>query len=282
MDTTYAHSGAPAGQRPGSEAHAAIANSPGLCAADIGALHELRSETRAIAKGAHVRLRGEGLESAVLVLSGMLFRYALTRNGARQVVALYFPGDWASVEAFLGTPLEGAIAAVTRTSARLIPCGEIRRVLDKAPRILRLLTIETLFQSGIQFAWLTRNSILPAVASLAHFLCEVVIRSGAAGSGGTAFCPFPFTQQMIADSLGLTSIHVNRTLRVLRERHLADVTQGMLRVSDLRDLAAVAEFDPHYLELRSTSPSDRAGNRDFLTVVMDRPFERSSSSGMSI
>jgi CRP-like cAMP-binding protein len=210
-------------------------------------------------------------------LTGLLFRYSQARNGSRQVVALYFPGDWASLEAFLGAPLTGEIAALTPTKVRLIPRGEIRRLLDENPRILRLLTIEMLFQTGVQSAWLTRNGIMPAIASLAHLLCEVVTRSGTvATSDGAAFCPFPFTQQMIAEMLGLTSVHVNRTLRVLRERRLADVTRAMLRVDNIRDLAAVAEFDPHYLQLRSTLPSDVAGNEDLLTVVMDRPFERRS------
>ena len=241
LDTSHADSLAPS-----------IPESAALGPAPIGALHELTGETCAIAKGARLRLPGKDPKSAVLVLSGLLFRYAQRRDGSRQIVALYFPGDWASLEAFLGTPFEGEIAAVTRTKARLIPCDEIRQLLYTSPRILRSLTIEALFQSGVQSAWLTRNSIMPAIASLAHFLCEVVIRSGA-GSGGSAYCPFPFTQAMIAEALGLTAVHVNRTMRVLRERRLADVARGILQVNDLQDLAAVAEFDPHYLELRSPS-----------------------------
>ena len=274
MDTRAAHRQAPATRLQGL-AHGPIAGPLGLCRADLGALHDLRGESRQIPKGAHVRLRGREPEFAVLVLSGLLFRYIQKRDGRRQVVALYFPGDWATLEALVGTPLEGQIAALVRTKARFIPRGEIRQLLDRSPRILRLLTIEALFQTGVQSAWLTRNSIMPAIASLAHFLCEVVIRSGAPGLDGTACCPFPFSQRMVGETLGLTPVHVNRTFRVLRERGLADVTRGILRVNNGRELAALAEFDPHYLELRSTWPSDRAGNSDFLTVVMERPFERS-------
>ena len=258
MDTRAAHRQAPATRLQGL-AHGPIAGPLGLCRADLGALHDLRGESRQIPKGAHVRLRGREPEFAVLVLSGLLFRYIQKRDGRRQVVALYFPGDWATLEALVGTPLEGQIAALVRTKARFIPRGEIRQLLDRSPRILRLLTIETLFQTGVQSAWLTRNSIMPAIASLAHFLCEVVIRSGAPGLDGTACCPFPFSQQMVGETLGLTPVHVNRTFRVLRERGLADVTRGILRVNNGRELAALAEFDPHYLELRSTWPSDPAG-----------------------
>jgi CRP-like cAMP-binding protein len=246
----------------------------GLCRADLGALHDLRSETREIARGANLQLQRDP-EFAVLVLSGLLFRYTQMRNGSRQIVALYFPGDWATVEAFLGIPLEGKIAALVRTTARLIPRGGVRQLFDRSPRILRLLTIESLFQTGVQSVWLVRNSIMPAIASLAHFLCEVVIRSGTTSSEGTACCPFPFSQQVIGETLGLTTVHVNRTFRLLRERGLAEVARGILRVNNRRELAAVAGFDSRYLKLRSTFSADPAGNTDFLTVVMERPFERS-------
>lgn len=275
VDTHDAPPQAPTGTRPRSQANGPIASRLGLCPADLGALHELRGQTRTIAKGAHVRLRGREAEFAVLVLRGLLFRYTQMRNGSRQLVALYYPGDWATVEAFLGTPVEGEIAALVPTKARFIPSGEVRQLLDKSPRILQLLTIESLFQTGVQSTWLTRNSIMPAIASLAHFLCEVVDRSETAGPDGTACCPFPFSQQIVGETLGLTPVHVNRTFRELRERGLAEVTRGVLHVDNRSELAAVAEFDPQYLKLRSKSQSDHAGNRDFLTVVMDRPFERS-------
>jgi CRP-like cAMP-binding protein len=270
---TFAHPQAPAATRPQSEVHGPVASPLGLCPADLGALHALSGETRTIAKGAH--LQGKDPESAVLVLSGLLCRYTRARNGARQVVALYFPGDWATVEAFLGTAVGGQIAALERTKARLVPRGDIRQLVERSPRILRLVTIETLFQSGVQAAWLTRNSIMPAIASLAHFLCEVLFRSGASSPDRTACCPFPFSQQLVGEMLGLTPIHVNRTFRALREGGLAEVTRGILRVNDRHELATLGEFDPNYLGLRSAWASDPAGNSDFLTIVMARPFERS-------
>ena len=186
----------------------------------------------------------------MLVLRGLLFRYTQMRNGSRQVVALYYPDDWATMEAILGTIVQGEIAALVPTKVRLIPPGEIHQLIDKCPCILQLLTIETMFQTGVQSIWLTRNSIMPAIASLAHFLCEVVIRSKTTCTDGMACCPFPFSQQIIGETLGLTSIHVNRTFRELRERGVAQVTRGVLYINNRRELAAIGEFDPHYLSLR--------------------------------
>ena len=114
MDTRAAHRQAPATRLQGL-ADGPIASRLGLYRADLGALHDLAGESRQIPKGAHVRLRGREPEFAVLVLSGLLFRYIQKRDGRRQVVALYFPGDWATLEALVATPLEGQIAALVRT-----------------------------------------------------------------------------------------------------------------------------------------------------------------------
>jgi hypothetical protein len=55
---------------------------------------------------------------------------------------------------------------------------------------------------------------------------------------------------MLGEALGLTAVHVNRTLQVLRETGLADLKGGRLFVNDFAGLARVGQFDPHYLHLR--------------------------------
>ena len=74
-----------------------------------------------------------------------------------------------------------------------------------------------------------------------NFLCEVAFRSGVSSTDGPASCPFPFTQPMIAETLGLTPVHVNRTFRVLRERGLADVTRGSIDEPALQETAGEDE-----------------------------------------
>jgi CRP-like cAMP-binding protein len=77
------------------------------------------------------------------------------------------------------------------------------------------------------------------------------VRSTAAGLVDQNSCEMPLTQEMLADALGLTGVHVNRTLQSLRETGLVDHKSGRLYVHDLRKLANFGDFDPQYLHLRN-------------------------------
>jgi DNA-binding IclR family transcriptional regulator len=69
----------------------------------------------------------------------------------------------------------------------------------------------------------------------------------------------PTTQETLAHALGLTAVHVNRTLKSLRESGLVDLKNGRLYIDQFEQLAELAEFDPHYLHLRHgrSSPLQR-------------------------
>ena len=89
-----------------------------------------------------------------------------------------------------------------------------------------------------------------AVSKLAHFLCELVIRLRIAGCAETDSTDFPLTQDEIAECLGLTPVHVNRTLQEIRRRELIRLENKRLTILDLPGLMRLAEFDPMYLYLR--------------------------------
>jgi CRP-like cAMP-binding protein len=59
---------------------------------------------------------------------------------------------------------------------------------------------------------------------------------------------FPLTQRDLADTLGLSPVHVNRTLQVLRSRGLIELTRSRLTILDKEGLYEIAEFDPQYLD----------------------------------
>jgi CRP-like cAMP-binding protein len=61
----------------------------------------------------------------------------------------------------------------------------------------------------------------------------------------------PVTQEMLADALGLTGVHVNRTLHTLRDTGMVEHKNGRLLVHDFRRLAAYADFERTYLHIRS-------------------------------
>src|SRR5918995_1478510 len=103
---------------------------------------------------------------------------------------------------------------------------------------------QTLVQGAIFREWLVRNSNMPAPQSLAHLFCEMFTRAEAAGLVHENSCALPLTQEFVADALGLTAVHTNRTLQALRETGVIEWRSGRLTVHDWPKLQEMAGFDP--------------------------------------
>jgi CRP-like cAMP-binding protein len=121
--------------------------------------------------------------------------------------------------------------------------------MEAHPKVLALIWRETLVQGAIFREWLMRNSQKLAHSQMAHFFCEVFTRAKAAGVNRGDACDLPITQEDLADALGMSIVHVNRTLMILRAGELLEFRGGVLTVKDWEKLVQVAEFDPGYLHL---------------------------------
>ena len=228
-----------------------------LPAADRAALAELDAEVRDLRRLTDVFHAGERPASVVVVLSGLLYRYAVGPDGGRQIHSFYFPTEAPSLETLYIDYMDNNLGAVVHSKVGLISHDQIYRLIDERPEIRKLLWRQTLVQAAIFRQWLARNSNLPADASLAHLFCELFTRAQAAGLTTDHSCALPLTQELAADALGLTPVHTNRTLQALRETGAVDWRSGRLTVKDWRQLSEIAHFDPHYLHLRSVPEARR-------------------------
>jgi len=104
-----------------------------------------------------------------------------------------------------------------------------------------------LVDASIHRHWVMRNSAMRALARVANFLSEFDARMTAAYGMERQSLPFSLRQTDIADATGLTSVHVSRTLRELREHGCCAVTGGKLLIHDRAGLHKVGQFEPAYL-----------------------------------
>ena len=88
-----------------------------------------------------------------------------------------------------------------------------------------------------------------AYTRIAHVLCEVFVRLQAVGLTDENECEWPITQAEIGDALGLSTVHVNRSLQELRRDGLIELAGGSLRILNWEGLKKAGEFDPTYLHL---------------------------------
>jgi CRP-like cAMP-binding protein len=218
---------------------------------DAAALLRVKGEVRTLQKGKDILLAGDVPQSSVIVLKGFLSRHSWKRDGTRQIHSFYIPTDAPSLETLHIDYLDNNLGAVVTSTVGILPHAELFRLMDQRPDLQKLLWRETLVQAAVFREWLLRNSTLSADAAMAHLFCEIFMRSEAAGLVVANSCEMPTTQETLSHALGVTPVHVNRTLQQLRENGLVELKNGRLYIPHFDRLAQLGEFDPQYLHLRT-------------------------------
>jgi CRP-like cAMP-binding protein len=221
-----------------------------LPAEDRAAVVALDGETRSVGRMRDVYRIGDHPEHVVLVLKGFLFRYSLGADGGQQVHSFYLPGEAPDLETLYLDYMDNGLAAAADSEVAMIPHAAVYRVIDDFPEARKLLWRQTLVQAAVFREWLVRNSHLTADGALAHLLCEIHVRAKAAGLADGWNCPLPVSQELVSDALGMTAVHVNRMMQLLRRSGAVEWRGGVLTIRDWDRLSDLAAFDPKYLHLR--------------------------------
>ncbi|HEY0044761.1 MAG TPA: Crp/Fnr family transcriptional regulator [Allosphingosinicella sp.] len=215
---------------------------------DVAALYTLKGEIRDVVRGDDLLVAGEDHPRiSVIVIRGLLYRYTLTPGGKRQIHSFYLSTDTPSLETLMLDYMDNNLAAAAPSRVAVVPHSELLRVMADRPNLLKLIWRETLVQAAIVREWLARNSQMLAHVQLAHFFCEMLTRAEAAGIAEGDGFDLPITQEDLADALGMTAVHVNRTLTMLRTGGLVEFRGGRVSVWDRERLSDIAEFDAAYL-----------------------------------
>ncbi len=198
---------------------------------------------------ADVIREGEHQESSRLLLDGWIARAKSLANGARQITELHIPGDFVDLHSFMLKRLDHNVVALTPCRIAVVPHEALRRITEQQPHLARLLWLMTLIDASTQRQWMAAMGQLGAAYHIAHLLCELYTRLELTGlAAGHAF-DLPLTQEELGDACGLTSVHVNRSLRLLREDGLVEWRQGRVTIHDWDRMTRAAQFDPLYLNL---------------------------------
>ncbi|HEX2558791.1 Crp/Fnr family transcriptional regulator [Phenylobacterium sp.] len=198
---------------------------------------------------------GDRLGGATLLLQGMACRSRVRSAGARQILSIHIPGD--------ALDLTPAFEARDDTLEALTTC---RGVLIPYPALEAAMQRPSLRAAFARLAGAEANMLAERLVSLgrraalermAHFFCEIVARMDAVGLGANGRYDMPLTQADLADALGLSVVHVNRTLQQLRATGAISFRSQRLSVHDHDALRAMAEFHPSYLHLEGRQPAQQ-------------------------
>ena len=214
------------------------------------ALLQIASAPRHALKGECLIREGARLSSLLILCSGMARAIRTFSDGVQQIVAVFVEGDSLNAGEIVFRQSRNSIYALSPAIYLSIPVNLLNKLIATRPMVARALWLETATQAAIQQEWMVWLGQRTAEPRLAHFLCELSHRLQIAGRDTSAAFEFPLTQSDLADSLGMSAVHVNRILQILRGRGLIELTRSRLAVLDKAGLYAIAEFDPQYLDGR--------------------------------
>jgi len=226
----------------------------------LRARDEISAEEEAAIRGAVADVRevradtviaraGELIDVSTILLSGIACRHKDLRNGSRQITELHVPGDYMDLHSFTLKRLDHDVLALTDCRFAVVPHARLREITETHPHLTRVYWFATNLDAAIHREWELSLGRRTALARVAHLFCELQVRLGIVGLASKTEYELPLTQTDLAESLGLTSVHVNRTLKELRERGLAEFRGGVVHILDPERLAAAGEFNPAYLYL---------------------------------
>jgi CRP-like cAMP-binding protein len=186
------------------------------------------------------------------MISGFACRQKLLAGGSRQIISVHLMGDGIDLlNAFLALTDHG-IEALSPSKIAVVPSAAISELAGSSAAIARAILVETLLDMAVQQEW-TANSRRDARSRIAHLLCELGLRFEAADLGKRDFFDLPLTQDQIADTTGLTAVHVNRVLQSLRAEGLIGRQSSPFRILDWDRLKTVGDFSSRYLRPLATA-----------------------------
>jgi CRP-like cAMP-binding protein len=185
------------------------------------------------------------------LLDGFVSTYKMTRSGKRQIAAFHVPGDVPDIQSLHLKVLDNSISTIGPCTIGFVQHDALRALFQAHPRIGDAFWRMSLIDAALVREWLLNTGRREAYARMAHLFCELIMRLDAVGLAPDRSCPLPMTQPELGDALGITPVHVNRTLGDLRDAGLITVRSRRLTVHDWDGLIAAAEFEPTYLHMRS-------------------------------
>lgn len=176
---------------------------------------------------------------------GWIAMFKTLGNGKRQILRIALPGDMLGFQSHLGAPMTHTAMSLTDSVLCAFPRSDmpdlLRRNLSVSKRLMELNARD---MSICQNRLLTIGQ-QSALERIAFFSSELFFRvKNIYNTKDSHEIFFPMSQEDIGDATGLTKIHVNRTLKALREKGLMEISSKTLTVHDKEKLCQLGGFDP--------------------------------------
>lgn len=206
--------------------------------------------TKKVSRGTVVVHAFAMADTSNILISGLACRAKDLPDGRRQITELHVPGDYTDLHSFPLRYLDHDVIAMIDCHIALVPHSHLRDMTERYGHLTRVYWFGTMIDAAIHREWELSLGRREASAHMAHLFCELYHRLAIVGLVRNGAYDLPLTQNELADCLGITPVHVNRTLQELRGTGVVEFRSGQVIVHDLPGLERIAAFNPRYLYLK--------------------------------
>jgi CRP-like cAMP-binding protein len=219
-----------------------------LSEGELSVLANLHHRRRTFVAGRDLVHQGQADQSAYILARGWVNSHKILPDGSKQIVDVQIPGDFLGLRSVLLHTSDHNIEPITDIEVSEVLASDLLDAFAKSPRLATAVMWAASRDEAMVVEHLVGLGRRDAYARMAHFLLELASRLALVGMGGKAGYDCPLTQYHLADTLGLSAVHVNRVLRQLREKGLVTFRDGHVAFHNYDRLVELAEFDPAYLD----------------------------------
>jgi len=215
-----------------------------LGAANLRSLELILESERLVKKRRDLVVVGDEYHNLCFVKNGYAIRYKLLRSGKRQILNVILPGD------VIGFP----VSFFDRSIYSVVAISDLTYNICSLDSYARLCYVQPQF--GLALSWLAAHEAAiyaehivdlgrrTPIERLAHFLLEIHARLLAVGRAEKTSFDLPFSQEVMADVLGLSVPHLNRMMQQLRAERLISSRSRMVEFTDMEGLRTLAQYQP--------------------------------------
>ena len=193
-----------------------------------------------------------------VLVSGFALRQKTNGDGGRQIVAIHIPGEALDFQNLFLDVADHNVQMLTRGEVAFVARSEFQKIARARPNVGHAMIVAILVEASIFREWVLNIGRRDARSRIAHILCEFAARLEAHGLAEDYGYQLPMTQEQLADAVGLTSVHVNRTLKALEADGLITRERRFIRFPDWERMRDIADFSDNYLHLRPQFTGSRS------------------------
>ena len=221
---------------------------------ELQALEVITRSPRSVGPRKDLIREGDQPGPVFVVLEGWAFRYKVLPNGSRQIMAFLMPGDACDLHIGMLAEMDHSLQTTTDAQVATISRQAMDEMMGTYPGIARAMYIAQLVDEGTLRAWIVSLGRRNSGERAAHLLLELYTRAVRIGVASHDQMELPLSQAVLADALGITPVHINRTLQELRRSGAIELRRGVLRITDPVALTKFSGFDENYLHKRLRKP----------------------------